>query len=226
MLKKDLNQINESSEDLEQEFEGSFGKYTITLEDKMEVKKYRISVLICGTSFTLGLLQWLVFGPSNAWIWLLPMAISLGLALQWIHIYIKLIHQVLKFFWALGAITIILFIFKGNPSHLLSDLAMNNSQSIFLGPFFAALTGLGFKEFFCFRQNEAIGLTLLLPITLLGHCFQLTTPIITMSLLSLSALMLLILGIRKFGMDPALDIGDKSVFEYLKNVEQTNRSGI
>ncbi len=226
MLKKDLNQINKSSEDLAQEFEGSFGKYKITLEDKIEVKRYRISVLICGTSFTLGLLQWLVFGPNNAWIWLLPMAISLGLALQWIHIYIKLIHQVLKVFWTLGAIAIIVFIVKGNPSHLLSDLAMNHGQSIFLGPFFAALTGLGFKEFFCFRQNEAIGLTLLLPTTFLGHCFQLTTPIITMSLLSLSALLLLILGIRKFGMDPALDIGDKSVFEYLKNVEQTNGSGI
>ena len=226
MFKPGSTQINESPENLEQEFEGSFGKYTITLEDKLEVKRYRIAVLVCGFSFTIGLLQWMIFGPSNSWLWLFPMVISLGLALQWIHIYIKFIHQLLKVLWALGTIAILIFLVKGNPNHLLTDLSVNNTQVIFLGPFFAALTGLGFKEFFCFRQIEAIGLTLLLPISLLGHCFKLIEPMVTISLLSLSALLLLILSIRKFAMDPALDIGDKSVFEYLKNTEHTNRSSI
>ena len=38
-------------------------------------------------------------------------------------------------------------------------------------------------------------------------------------LISLSAILLLILGARKFGMDPAADIGDKSVFEFLKRAK-------
>ena len=40
-----------------------------------------------------------------------------------------------------------------------------------------------------------------------------------MFLLTISALLFLILAIRKFGMDPAADIGDKSVFNYL-NTQQ------
>ena len=47
-----------------------------------------------------------------------------------------------------------------------------NGESLWIlavGPFFAALTGVGFKEFFCFRRPEAIGVTLLLPLALLGR---------------------------------------------------------
>ena len=40
--------------------------------------KYRIALLICGISFTAGMVQWLTIGGSFAWIWLLPMIISLS----------------------------------------------------------------------------------------------------------------------------------------------------
>ena len=49
------NQINEHS--LEEEFEGAYGRYKITVKDKIEVNRYRIAVLICGTSFTSGIFE-------------------------------------------------------------------------------------------------------------------------------------------------------------------------
>ena len=100
------------------------------------------------------------------------------------------------------------------------------APNIAIGPFFAALTGLGFKEFFCFRRPEAIGVTLLLPISLLSHLFRIFNPSLIISGIGISSILLLVLGIRKFGMDPASDIGDKSVFEYLENIKKANESGV
>jgi len=76
---------------------------------------------------------------------------------------------------------------------------------------------VGFKEFFCFGRPEAIGLTLLIPTALLGHLSGLMGGEVVMALLTSAALLLLVLALRKFGMDAAADVGDKSVFDYLSN---------
>ena len=209
---------------LEMEFEGVYGRYTITQDDEIEVQKYRIALLICGISFTAGLSHWLIIGQAYAWLWFIPMSISLGLALKWIHIYIQLLHQALQVLWALGSIGIVILIFSGNSQELLSTIVSKPILTLLLGPYFAAMTGLGFKEFFCFQRPEAIGLTLLLPISLVSHLSGILNNEITMILLYISATLLLILAIRKFGMDAASDIGDKSVFQYLKSKEETRTS--
>jgi uncharacterized integral membrane protein len=82
---------------------------------------------------------------------------------------------------------------------------------------------VGFKEFFCFGRPEAIGLTLLIPIALLGHLSGLMGGEVVMALLASAALLLLVLALRKFGMDAAADVGDKSVFTYLSN-QQANQA--
>ncbi|MDA1156424.1 MAG: DUF2301 domain-containing membrane protein, partial [Cyanobacteria bacterium] len=87
-------------------------------------------------------------------------------------------------------------------------------------PFFAALAGIGFKEFFCFRRPEAIGVTLLLPLALLGRLSHLFSPEATATLLAIEAALLLVLTLRKFPMDAAADVGDKSVFAYLEAQRQ------
>ncbi len=199
------------------EYQGLYGKFRITLEDKNEVKCYRIALLCCGLSFSIGMGQWLTFGSENVWVWLILMFISLSLALQWIHIYIKAIHLTLQILCLLGSLSITILIFSGNPQDLLYSFSIYKLKVLLMGPFFAALTGLGFKEFFCFRQPEAIGLTFLIPISILGYSLGIISPELIMICLSVSAMLLLILGIRKFGMDPSLDIGDKSVFEYLNS---------
>ena len=77
------------------------------------------------------------------------------------------------------------------------------------------MAGIGFKEFFCFQRPEAIGLTLLLPLGLLGRLLGLLDLSTAMMLLSAAALLLVLLALRKFGMEAAADVGDKSVFAYL-----------
>lgn len=201
----------------EQEYEGIYGRYRITATDKLEVKRYRLSVLVCGLSFFAGLGHWLLWGPSFASIWLIPMMIGLGLALNWIHIYLRPLHIALQILWGLGCIGITALSFNVGAEKVLSSLANQPSWTIAIGPLFAAMTGLGFKEFFCFRRPEAIGLTLLLPISLLGHLTGLLNETSVMTLLICSSILLLILSIRKFGIEAAADIGDKSVFEYLEN---------
>ena len=195
--------------------QGVYGKYRITKDDEIEVQRYRISILICGISFCGGIFHWLFFGPSLAWLWLIAMTVGLGLALKWIHIYLRPLHRALQILWAIGCLGFgILFINVGGQN-LLSSLASKPIWTIAIGPLFAALTGIGFKEFFCFRRLEAIGLTILVPLALLGHLIGVLQPGLVMILLICSAILLLVLSIRKFGMDAAADVGDKSVFNYL-----------
>ena len=102
------------------------------------------------------------------------------------------------------------------PSQALATLQGQPLWILAIGPLFAALAGIGFKEFFCFRRPEAIGLTLLLPIALLGRLSGLLDPGVCLGLLTSAALLLVVLALRKFGIPAAADVGDKSVFAYLE----------
>ena len=202
-------------------YEGIYGLYEITQADKEIVQRYRLSLLICGIAFSAGLGHWLIIGPTLAWLWLIPIAISLGLALRWIHIYIQVLHLTLQSLWFLGCFGLVILVIKFGSNNVLPILSSHPIWLLAIGPLFAALAGLGFKEFFCFRRLEAIGLTLLVPMALLGHLFELIDGTIVMALLICSALSLLVLSIRKFGIDAASDIGDKSIFEYLSRQKTT-----
>jgi uncharacterized integral membrane protein len=100
---------------------------------------------------------------------------------------------------------------------MLPVLARQPLWILAVGPFFAALAGVGFKEFFCFQRPEAIGVTLLLPLALLGRLAGVLGPELTMALLALQAGLLLLLCLRKFPMPTAADVGDKSVFAHLEH---------
>ena len=86
------------------QFDGMYGPFTITSTDREEVQRYRICLLVSGISLSAGLLQWWLVGGHWAWLWLLPLGVSLGLALQWIHIYLRPLHQALQLFWLLGCL--------------------------------------------------------------------------------------------------------------------------
>ncbi len=78
------------------------------------------------------------------------------------------------------------------PGDMLPALVAQPLWILALGPFFAALTGVGFKEFFCFQRPEAIGVTLLLPLALLGRLGGLFSPMLTGQLLTPEGLLLLV----------------------------------
>ena len=106
----------------EPSFEGVYGPYCITLQDQHEVQLYRICLLICGLSFSAGLGQWILIGPQLAPLWLLPLAVSLGLALRWIHIYLRPLHQALQLFWVAGCIGWLVLAIQAGPSGIFNAL--------------------------------------------------------------------------------------------------------
>ena len=197
------------------QFDGMYGPFTITSTDREEVQRYRICLLISGASLSAGLLQWWLASGEWAWLWLLPLCGSLGLALQWIHIYLRPLHRALQLFWLLGCVGWLVLMTRGSVTSGLDTLARQPLWILAVGPMFAALTGIGFKEFFCFRRPEAVGLTLLLPVALLGRLLGVIGNGPCWFLVLVAGLLLVVLAVRKFGMEAAADVGDKSVFAYL-----------
>jgi uncharacterized integral membrane protein len=198
-------------------YEGVYGPFRITADDRREVLGYRLALLTVALAQAGLLAQWHWFGSSALWPWLLPLAAGLGLALRWIHIYLRPLHRALQLFWLLGCLGFLALAARVGPAAMASVLAEDRRWVWAIGPFFAALAGIGFKEFFCFRRPEAIGVTLLLPAALLGHLGGLLDPAGTGALLALEAALLLLLCLRKFPMPAAADVGDKSVFAYLES---------
>jgi len=196
--------------------QGMFGEFTITKQDQREVLTYRLALSAVALGELALLVQWYRWGPALAWPWLLLMAAGLGLALLRIHIYLRPLHLALKAFWLLGCLGGLLLAVKVGPNQMLPVLARQPLWILAVGPFFAALAGVGFKEFFCFQRPEAIGVTLLLPLALLGRLAGVLGPELTMALLALQAVLLLLLCLRKFPMPAAADVGDKSVFAHLE----------
>jgi len=197
------------------QFEGVYGPYTITSIDRLEVQRYRISLLVAGLAMTAGLVHWWQFGDRWAWVWLVPLMAGLGLALHWIHIYLRPLHNALRLFWLTGCLGWGLLLMQAGPNEALTTLVEQPLWILAIGPLFAALAGIGFKEFFCFQRPEAIGLTLLLPIALLGRLVGIINTSLCAAFLLIAGLLMVLLALRKFGMEAAADVGDKSVFAYL-----------
>ena len=197
------------------QFDGVYGPYTITSIDRLEVQRYRISLLVAGLAMTAGLVHWWQFGDRWAWVWLVPLMAGLGLALHWIHIYLRPLHNALRLFWLTGCLGWGLLLMQAGPNEALTTLVEQPLWILAIGPLFAALAGIGFKEFFCFQRPEAIGLTLLLPIALLGRLVGIISTSLCAAFLLIAGLLMVLLALRKFGMEAAADVGDKSVFAYL-----------
>ena len=203
---------------------GVYGDFIVTSNDKKEVLFYRLSILFCGLFFSIGIAQWFFNGSNQIWIWLLCMAISIGLSLKWIHIYLRPLHQTLTIFWVLGCIGLLILLYHFGVTNLIYGLRENPKSILLVGPLFASLTGIGFKEFFCFRRIEAIGITIFIPIALIGYLTELANESFTFATLVVSSLLLLSMGIRKFNLPAEADIGDKSVFDYLESQRKLKAS--
>jgi uncharacterized integral membrane protein len=202
-------------------FEGVYGTYTITAQDRREVLAYRLALTSVAVAQLALALQWRQWGSEALWPWLVVMAGGLGLALRWIHIYLRPLHRALQLLWLLGCMGFVALAAWLTPAGMVNQAFSHPLAILAIGPFFAALTGIGFKEFFCFRRPEAIGVTLLLPVALLGRLTGLLSLPHTLGLLTLQAALLLVLCLRKFPMAAAADVGDKSVFLHLDQLKAT-----
>ena len=152
------------------------------------------------------------------------MSISMGLSLKWIHIYLRPLHKALTIFWLLGCMGFVILAYHFGLTNIINGLRENPKSILLIGPLFASLTGIGFKEFFCFRRIEAIGITLFIPIALIGYLTELANEKFTFVMLVVSSLLLLLMGIRKFNLPAEADVGDKSVFDFLESQRKVKTS--
>ena len=207
-------------------YQGQFGTFTVTDRDRQSVVIYRSALMIAAVSFGVGtiaaLCQLVQPNSENSNVLdlitflYITFSIGLGIALATIHIYMAVLHRALQAFWAIGSVSAIGYsVYYHQP---IGSIVYDHPITILgIGFTFAALTGIFFKEAFCFNRFETKILTFLVPVLLLGHLINLLPQTIEASLLSIWAGLFLVFAIRKAIQAIPPDLGDKSVFEYLKN---------
>ncbi|WP_448570632.1 DUF2301 domain-containing membrane protein [Trichothermofontia sp.] len=200
-------------------YQGQFGEFTITANDRRGVIVYRMGLVIAALSFAIatGLALTLPNFPFTPWVLTGLYAVfglALGVSLLTIHIYLIILHRFLQACWLIGAIASVVIAVKFE-----TPLVVTVYEQPFLllgvGWLFVALTGIFFKEAFCFDRLETKLLTPLVPMVLLGHMSGLLPLYAGQLLLVIWAGGFLIFAGRKAFQAIPDDIGDKSVFEYL-----------
>ena len=201
-----------------QSYQGQFGEYTITKSDRTEVIVYRAGLVIAAGSFAMASNLFFAKGeaalPAITPLFIL-FSIGLGISLYFIHIYMKALHRVLQGFWLIGTVATIAIASQANEP--LAQYIYNHPLTLFgTGFTFAALTGIFFKEAFCFNRAETKILTPVVPLLLLGHIAGIIPVEMEQALLGIWSIGFSVFAIRKMTQEIDPDIGDKSVFAYLK----------
>ncbi|MBL1210070.1 DUF2301 domain-containing membrane protein [Geminocystis sp. GBBB08] len=202
-------------------YQGQFGNFTITESDYREVMIYRLGLAVAGISFAVGILLffWIGLTPlieKSLTVLFAIFIISLGVSLQTIHIYLKPLHNTLKLFWLIGTISTIVLAIKSQESLVI--VIKNQPLSLLgIGFIFASLTGIFIKEAFCFNRIEAKILSAMIPTLLLGYIINIFSVKLGIFLLTTWGILFLVFLMNKAIQEIPPDIGDKSVFEYLKN---------
>jgi uncharacterized integral membrane protein len=203
-----------------QVYQGQFGNFTITEQDRFGVILYRSGLVISAFSFLVGSGLVLWGGNSQEILHLLTpifavFSCGLALSLATIHIYFVPLHRLLQLFLVIGTVSFIVFAFN-TPTPVAEFIYEHPVSLLGIGFTFAALTGIYFKEAFCFNRLETKFLTPLVPLLLLGHLIGILPVTTEKLLLGIWSLLFLIFVIRKVIQAIPPDIGDKSVFDYLK----------
>ncbi|MBD1996872.1 DUF2301 domain-containing membrane protein [Leptolyngbya sp. FACHB-671] len=201
-------------------YQGQFGEFTITESDRQGVIIYRAGLMAAALSFALGTLLVLKFAdytfvPVALNVLYICFSIGLAVSLLTIHIYLAPLHRALQAFWLAGTVAAIAIALTHSEP---LALAVYHQPTTILGIgfIFAALTGIFFKEAFCFNRLETKLLTPLVPLLLLGHLFGILSVPLEQVLLGLWAALFVVFALRKVVQPIPPDIGDKSVFVYLK----------
>jgi uncharacterized integral membrane protein len=209
------------SPDESEVYQGQFGEFTITQSDRIGVMVYRAGLGAAALCFAIGTTLVLQHGknptaigaitPIFACFW-----IALGISLATIHIYMVALHRLLQVFWVIGGVAAlaVALVFQ-EP---LALAVYDRPATLWgIGFTFVALTGIYFKEAFCFNRLETKFLTPAVPLLILGHIVGFLSTDKEQFLLAVWAALFIIFAVRKFVQPMPQDIGDKSVFEYLNN---------
>ncbi|XLQ11156.1 MAG: DUF2301 domain-containing membrane protein [cyanobacterium endosymbiont of Epithemia adnata isolate EadnSB Bon19] len=201
-------------------YQGQFGEFTVTQNDRIKVIIYRLGLCLASFNFAIATLLILIIGEQ---LWVLNLltllfvmfSVGLGISLVTIHIYLRPLHRLLQVFWIIGTITALIIAWQSSDP--LALFVYNHPSTLFgIGFTFAALTGIFFKEAFCFNRLETKFLTFLVPSLLLCHLIEILPVRVESLLLASWGLLFVIFGSRKAIQAIPPDIGDKSVFTHLE----------
>ncbi|KAL4570066.1 hypothetical protein LXL04_025717 [Taraxacum kok-saghyz] len=245
-------------------YQGIYGPWSVDSSDIREVISYRSGLVTAATSFVLASSTAFLpddlfltdFLKQNIDILYGIGATGLGLSLILIHIYVTEIKRTLQALCALGIVgSIAAKICLAQPANesLVQYVVDNPAAVWFIGPLFASLTGLVFKEGksilllktnqivriltnsyrlkmiktgLCYGKLEAGILTFIIPSVLLGHLSGLMDDGVKASLLGLWMALFVIFAARKFTQPIKDDLGDKSVFMFDALSEEEKRAVI
>jgi uncharacterized integral membrane protein len=201
-------------------YQGQFGEFTINQSDRLGVIIYRAGLMVAAISFAIGSILVLFDNTPTTIAALTPLyvcfSVGLGISLWTIHIYMAVLHRVLQLAWVIGSISAI--VMGLSSSEPLAIAVYNQPLTLFgIGFTFVALTGIFFKEAFCFNRLETKILTFIVPVLLLGHLIGILSPQWQQVLLGISAILFVVFALRKAFQAIPPDIGDKSVFSYLQS---------
>ncbi|CDY46624.1 hypothetical protein BRARA_I02969 [Brassica rapa] len=216
-------------------YKGVYGPWTVEQSDVKEVILYRSGLVTAAASFVAA--SSAAFLPENSWLseiikqnqdlFYLVGAGGLGLSLFLIHIYVTEIKRTLQALWALGVVgSLAAYAALARPdSDSLVQYVVDHPTAVwFVGPLFASLTGLVFKEGLCYGKLEAGLLTFIIPSVLLGHLSGLMNDEAKLVLLGTWMALFVVFAGRKFTQPIKDDIGDKSVFMFMALPEDEKKA--
>jgi uncharacterized integral membrane protein len=202
-------------------YQGQFGEFTVTTQDRRGVIVYRAALTTAAIALVILAIMTLQGNHFPGFETLITalfgvFCAGLGISLWTIHIYLKPLHQFLQICWAIGcfsAIGIALSAPQALPIALYEPYALG---LVGVGFVFVALTGLLVKEAFCFNRWQAKILVLIMPSLLLGHWLNFLPLEAEKILLGSAVSIFLWFCLDKDFQTIPPDVGDKTVFEYLK----------
>ncbi|KAL2608190.1 hypothetical protein R1flu_026763 [Riccia fluitans] len=206
-------------------YRGMYGNWSVDSTDVREVLLYRSGLVTSAAAFvTVASSAFLpegnplksaiqgVYDPLYA-----LGAGGLGLSLVLIHIYVTPIKRALQLLWAVGVLgSVALAVnFAAPADQGLVQFVIDHPAGVWaVGPLFAALTGLAFKEGLCYGKFEAAALFFVIPSVLLGHLSGVMDEKVKLGLLAAWIGLFVVFATRKFTQPIKDDIGDKSVFTF------------
>ncbi|KAL0053252.1 hypothetical protein WJX82_003282 [Trebouxia sp. C0006] len=199
-------------------YKGIYSDWTVEDQDVREVIAYRAGLNVAALALLVETAIVLTSADSVPGIWQNAVVAAgvagLGGSLYLVHMYVTPIKRFMQGLYGVGAAGAVGLALTQGGQSVPQYVAEHPSSVWLVGPFFAAVTGLAFKEGACYGKPEAIALFFVTPVLLLGHLTGLVPQGGEKGLLLTFVALCTIFAGRKWTQAIKDDIGDKSVFMY------------
>ncbi|KAL0024609.1 hypothetical protein WJX77_002626 [Trebouxia sp. C0004] len=199
-------------------YRGIYSDWTVEDQDVREVIAYRVGLNVAALALLVETAIVLTSADSVPDVWQNAVVAAgvagLGVSLYLVHMYVTPIKRFMQGLYGVGAAGAVGLALTQGGQSVPQYVAEHPSSVWLVGPFFAAVTGLAFKEGACYGKPEAIALFFVTPVLLLGHLTGLLPQGGEKGLLLTFVALCTIFAARKWTQAIKDDIGDKSVFMY------------